>query len=145
MLGGPLDVLRGLRRLLFWQVSVPLSLTLLVGWQWLVSYPHLTPAAICFALAMVLQHSLHLNGERTESKGAFGRDGDPANPNPPSLPLTLTLPLPLTLTLPLPLPLTLLLTLALALALPLPLPPTPNPNPNQATPRAPSAHSQASS
>ena len=90
VLGGPLDVLRGLRRLLFWQVSVPLSLTLLVGWQWLVSYPHLTPAAICFALAMVLQHSLHLNGERTESKGAFGRDGDAANPNPPSLPLTLT-------------------------------------------------------
>ena len=28
---------------------------------------------------MVLQHSLHLNGERTESKGAFGRDGDAAS------------------------------------------------------------------
>ena len=36
-------------------------------------------AAICFALAMALQHSLHLNGERTESKGAFGREGDPAS------------------------------------------------------------------
>ena len=93
MLGGPLDVLRGLRRLLFWQVSVPLSLTLLVGWQWLVSYPHLTPAAICFALAMVLQHSLHLNGERTESKGAFGREGDPASAisAQPGILLTLTL------------------------------------------------------
>ena len=53
VLGGPLDVLGGLRRLLFWQASVPLSVALLFCWQGLVSFPQLVPAALCFSLAMV--------------------------------------------------------------------------------------------
>lgn len=79
VLGGPLDVLVGLKHLLFWQASVPLSVVVLVGWQGLVSYPQLVPAALCFSLAMLLQRSLALNGGRDESKGAFGREGENAS------------------------------------------------------------------
>jgi len=67
VLGGALTGLLGVKRLLFWQISVPLSVVLLVSWQVLVSYPSLVPAAMCFGMAAVLQRSLLIYGGRDDS------------------------------------------------------------------------------